>query len=56
MAAEAAAWFHDNLLKKDLAEPAREYLKNRGIDRTVATKLEPPVAPQAIAPVATSPW
>src|ERR1700730_14531806 len=31
--AEAAEWFQDNLLKKDFAEVARTYLKNRGIDR-----------------------
>src|SRR5881397_3287917 len=30
--AEAAEWFHENLLKKDLAAPARSYLKKRGIE------------------------
>jgi DNA primase len=34
--AEAADWFHENLLKKEFAEAAREYLKQRGIDRPVA--------------------
>jgi len=34
--AEAGEWFHDNLLKKEFAEPARTYLKKRGIDRQVA--------------------
>ena len=30
--AEAAEWFHENLLKRDVAEPARDYLKKRGIN------------------------
>jgi DNA primase len=34
--AEAAEWFHENLLKKDFAKPARDYLKNRKIDKEVA--------------------
>ncbi len=34
--AEAAEWFHENLLKKEFAAPARDYLKQRGIDRQVA--------------------
>lgn len=34
--AEAAEWFHDNLLKKETGAPAREYLKQRGIDRQIA--------------------
>src|SRR5256886_5112071 len=34
--AEAAEWFHENLLKKEVAAPARDYLKQRGIDRQVA--------------------
>ncbi|PYK30582.1 MAG: DNA primase [Verrucomicrobia bacterium] len=34
--AEAAEWFHDNLLKREFAEPARDYLKKRGIDKSVA--------------------
>ena len=33
---EAAEWFHENLLKRVWAEPARDYLKKRGIDRKVA--------------------
>lgn len=33
---EAAEWFHANLLKSKAAEPAREYLKQRGIDKRVA--------------------
>jgi DNA primase len=34
--AEATDWFQENLLRKDFAEPAREYLKKRGIDSRVA--------------------
>src|SRR5689334_14408435 len=34
--AEAAEWFHENLLKREWARPAREYLKKRGIDSAVA--------------------
>ncbi len=42
---EAAEWFHDNLLKKDFAAPAREYLKQRGIDRVVAKSWQLGYAP-----------
>lgn len=45
--AEAAEWFHDNLLKKQLAEPAREYLKKRGIDKTVAKNWQLGFAPDS---------
>jgi DNA primase len=45
--AEAAAWFHDNLLKKELAEPARQYLKQRGIDRQIAKNWQLGFAPDA---------
>ena len=38
--AEAAEWFHENLLKREWAAPARDYLKKRGIDRTVATNWQ----------------
>jgi DNA primase len=34
--AEAAEWFHHNLLKKDFSQAARAYLKNRGIDQQIA--------------------
>jgi DNA primase len=34
--AEAAEWFHENLLKKQLAASAREYLKKRGIPIEIA--------------------
>jgi DNA primase len=43
--AEAADWFQDNLLKKEFAEPARAYLKNRGIDRQVAKDWQLGFAP-----------
>ena len=42
---EAAEWFHDNLLKKDFAAPARDYLKQRGIDRVVAKSWQLGYAP-----------
>jgi DNA primase len=45
--AEAADWFHENLLKKEFAEPAREYLKQRGIDRQVAKTWQLGFAPEA---------
>jgi len=45
--AEAAEWFHENLLKKEFAEPAREYLKQRGIDRRVAKNWQLGFAPEA---------
>ena len=43
--AEAAEWFHENLLKKEFAEPARDYLKKRGIDRQVAKNWQLGFAP-----------
>ena len=42
---EAAEWFHENLLKKDFARSAREYLKKRGIDRAVAKTWQLGYAP-----------
>ena len=45
--AEAAEWFRDNLLKKQFAEPAREYLKQRGIDKTVAKNWQLGFAPES---------
>ncbi|HET9417982.1 MAG TPA: DNA primase [Chthoniobacterales bacterium] len=45
--AEAAEWFHENLLKKEFAEPARQYLKQRGIDRPVAKNWQLGFAPEA---------
>ncbi len=43
--AEAAEWFQDNLLKKDFAKSARDYLQNRGIDRRVAKNWQIGFAP-----------
>ena len=34
--AEAAEWFHENLAERQIGEPARDYLKKRGIDRRIA--------------------
>jgi DNA primase len=45
--AEAAEWFHENLLKQEFAEPARQYLKERGIDRPVAKNWQLGFAPDA---------
>ncbi len=44
---EAAEWFQENLLKKDFAEVARTYLKNRGIDRQVAKDWQLGFAPDS---------
>jgi DNA primase len=43
--AEAAEWFHHNLLKKQFAAPARDYLKNRGIDAAIARNWQIGYAP-----------
>lgn len=45
--AEAAEWFHENLLKREWAEPARAYLKKRGIDRNVAARWKIGYAPES---------
>jgi DNA primase len=45
--AEAAEWFHENLLKREWASPAREYLKRRGIDRNIAANWQIGFAPDA---------
>lgn len=45
--AEAAEWFRENLLKREWAGPAREYLKKRGIDRDVAESWQIGYAPQS---------
>ncbi len=45
--AEAAEWFHENLLKREWARPAREYLKKRGIDRRVAGNWQIGYAPES---------
>jgi DNA primase len=45
--AEATEWFQENLLKKEFAEPARAYLKKRGIDRPVAKDWQLGFAPES---------
>jgi DNA primase len=45
--AEAAEWFHENLLKRDLGAPARDYLKTRGISREVAKSWKLGYAPES---------
>lgn len=45
--AEAAEWFHENLLKRDLGAPARDYLKSRGINREVAKSWKLGYAPES---------
>ena len=42
---EAAAWFHENLIKKEFAEPARKYLKQRGITAEIAKRWHLGYAP-----------
>lgn len=44
--AEAAEWFHENLLKKKFAAPAREYLKQRGLPVEIAKKWQLGYAPE----------
>jgi len=45
--AEAADWFHENLLKTQFAGAAREYLKSRGIDKAVAKNWQLGFAPDS---------
>jgi len=45
--AEAAEWFQENLLKKRFAEAARDYLKNRGIDKQIAKNWQLGFAPDS---------
>ncbi len=45
--AEASEWFHENLLKRDWAAPARDYLKKRGIDGNVARNWQIGFAPES---------
>jgi DNA primase len=44
---EAAEWFHENLLKRDLGAPGRNYLKTRGISREVAKSWKLGYAPES---------
>jgi DNA primase len=43
--ADAAEWFHENLLKRDIGEPARKYLKQRGITAEIAKHWQLGYAP-----------
>jgi DNA primase len=43
--AEAAEWFHENLTKREIGEPARKYLKQRGITVEVAKRWQLGYAP-----------
>jgi DNA primase len=45
--AEAAEWFHENLLKREIAAPAREYLKKRGITSGVVKSWQLGFAPDS---------
>src|SRR6266576_3251583 len=42
---EAATWFHENLIRKEFAEPARKYLKKRGITAEIAKRWRLGYAP-----------
>src|SRR6266403_4023820 len=43
--AEAAGWFHENLTKREIGEPARKYLKQRGITGEIAKRWQLGYAP-----------
>jgi DNA primase len=43
--ADAAEWFHENLLKRDVGETARKYLKQRGITGEIAKNWQLGYAP-----------
>ncbi|CAN5578607.1 hypothetical protein BH18VER2_BH18VER2_08450 [soil metagenome] len=45
--AEAAEWFHENLMKRELAAPARDYLKKRGLTTEVAKSWQLGFAPDS---------
>ena len=45
--AEAAEWFHENLVKAKIGAPAREYLKKRGINLEVAKSWQLGFAPDS---------
>jgi DNA primase len=42
---EAAEWFHENLIKREIGEPARRYLKPRGITAEIAKRWQLGYAP-----------
>jgi len=43
--ADAAEWFHENLIKREIGEPARKYLKRRGITGEIAKQWQLGYAP-----------
>ena len=43
--AEAAEWFHENLIKREFAAPARKYLKERDITADIAKRWQIGYAP-----------
>ena len=43
--ADAAEWFHENLLKRDVGESARKYLKHRGVTAEIAKQWQLGYAP-----------
>ena len=45
--AEAAEWFHANLMKRELAKPARDYLKQRGLTNEIAKSWQLGFAPES---------
>lgn len=45
--AEAAEWFHENLVKSKAGAVAREYLKGRGIDKRIAKDWQIGFAPES---------
>ena len=45
--AEAAAWFHRNLMKSTDAQPARDYLRSRGLGGEVAARWQLGYAPDS---------
>jgi DNA primase len=44
--AEAAEWFHENLIKREIGELARKYLQQRGITRETAKRWQLGYAPE----------
>jgi DNA primase len=44
---EAAEWFHENLMKREVGAPARDYLKIRGISGEVARSWKLGYAPES---------
>src|SRR4029078_7193417 len=46
--AEAAEWFHENLIKREIGEPARKYLRQRGITAEIAKRWPLDYAPDEV--------